>query len=115
MAEWSIGESRSCGLAARSILFDAIAPSADAQQEASMTLENFIVMLDLGGTFVFAMSGAVAGVNRRLDIFGLLVLAFVAGNAGGVTRDILIGAVPPAALSDERYLLASVLAGLLIF
>src|SRR3984893_8549429 len=78
-------------------------------------IDTFARVLDLGGTFVFAISGAVAAVNRRLDIFGILVLAFVAGNFGGITRDVLIGAIPPAALSDGRYLLVSVLAGLVTF
>lgn len=80
-----------------------------------ITIETFVRILDLGGTFVFAISGAVAAVNRRLDIFGILVLSFVAGNFGGITRDLLIGAVPPAALTDGRYLLVSVLAGLITF
>lgn len=80
-----------------------------------ITIETFVRILDLGGTFVFAISGAVAAVNRRLDIFGILVLSFVAGNFGGITRDVLIGAVPPAALTDGRYLLVSVLAGLITF
>ena len=80
-----------------------------------ITIESFVPILDLGGTFVFAVSGAVAAVNRRLDIFGILVLSFVAGNFGGVTRDVFIGAVPPAALTDGRYLLVSVLAGLITF
>jgi uncharacterized membrane protein YeiH len=80
-----------------------------------ITIETFVQILDLGGTFVFAISGAVAAVNRRLDVFGILVLSFVAGNFGGITRDVLIGAVPPAALSDGRYLLVSVLAGLITF
>jgi uncharacterized membrane protein YeiH len=82
---------------------------------AVITVEAFVHILDLGGTFVFAISGAVAAVNRRLDIFGILVLSFVAGNFGGITRDVLIGAVPPAALTDSRYLLVSVLAGLVTF
>ncbi len=76
---------------------------------------TFVQLLDLVGTFVFAISGAVAAVNRRLDVFGILVLSFVAGNFGGVARDVLIGAVPPAALTDGRYLLVSVLAGLTTF
>jgi uncharacterized membrane protein YeiH len=80
-----------------------------------ISIETFVRILDLGGTFVFAISGAVAAVNRRLDIFGILVLSFVAGNVGGITRDVLIGAVPPAALTDERYLLVSILAGLVTF
>lgn len=75
----------------------------------------FVHVLDLGGTFVFAISGAVAAVNRRLDLFGMLVLAFVAGNAGGITRDLLIGAVPPAALTNSDYLLVSVVAALVTF
>src|SRR4051794_5187650 len=79
------------------------------------TIESFVPILDLGGTFVFAISGAAAAVNRRLDIFGILVLSFVTGNFGGITRDVLIEAVPPAALTDGRYLLVSVLAGLITF
>jgi uncharacterized membrane protein YeiH len=80
-----------------------------------ITIDVFVDVLDLVGTFVFAISGAVAAVNRRLDIFGILVLSFVAGNFGGITRDVLIGAVPPTALTDGRYLLVSILAGLITF
>ena len=76
---------------------------------------SLLLVLDLGGTFVFAISGASAGVMRRLDLFGILVLSFVAGNFGGITRDILIGSVPPAAISDWRYLAVSLLAGLITF
>lgn len=74
-----------------------------------------LLVLDLVGTFVFALSGAVAGVKERLDLFGVLVLSFAAASAGGVARDLLIGAVPPAAISDWRYLGASLLAGLVVF
>src|SRR6185312_1783344 len=78
-------------------------------------MHTLLLALDLVGTFVFALSGAAAGVKRRLDLFGVLVLSFVAGNVGGITRDVLIGAVPPAAISDWRYLAVSVLAGLVTF
>jgi uncharacterized membrane protein YeiH len=74
-----------------------------------------LLILDLIGTFVFAISGAAAGVKYRLDVFGVSVLALVAGNAGGVTRDLLIGAVPPAALSDWRYIVVSLVAGITTF
>lgn len=74
-----------------------------------------MLILDLLGTFVFAISGAADGVKHRLDVFGVCVLAFVAGNAGGVTRDLLIGAVPPAAISDWRYVVASLIAGIATF
>ena len=74
-----------------------------------------LLVLDLIGTFVFALSGAVVGVKRRLDIFGVLVLSFAAASAGGIMRDLLIDSVPPAAIRDWRYMAASVLGGLLIF
>lgn len=73
------------------------------------------LVLDLLGTFVFAISGASAGAKQRLDLFGVLVLSFVAANFGGITRDVLIGAVPPAAISDWRYLAVSLLAGVITF
>src|SRR5690242_16389797 len=78
-------------------------------------MENFNRALDLAGTFVFALSGASTGVARRLDLFGVLVLSFVAGNTGGIIRDVLIGAIPPAALEGWRYLAVSMLAGLITF
>src|SRR5256885_10375790 len=76
---------------------------------------TLLLVLDLVGTFVFALSGATAGVKHRLDLFGVLVLSYAAGNAGGITRDLLIGAVPPAAISDWRYLAVSLLAGFVTF
>jgi uncharacterized membrane protein YeiH len=76
---------------------------------------TLLLVLDLVGTFVFALSGATAGVKNRLDLFGVLVLSFAAGNAGGIARDLLIGATPPAAISDWRYLTVSLLAGIVTF
>ena len=74
-----------------------------------------VLVLDLVGTFAFAISGATVGVRRQLDLFGVLVLAFAAATAGGITRDALIGATPPDALADWRYLVVSILAGLTTF
>ncbi len=79
------------------------------------TVATLVLALDLVGTFVFALSGAMAGVRHRLDMFGVLVLSFAAGNAGGMTRDLLIGAVPPAAIADWRYIAVSRVAGLATF
>ena len=76
---------------------------------------TLLLVLDLVGTFVFAISGATAGAARQLDLFGILVLSFVAGNFGGITRDVLMGSVPPAAISDWRYLVVSLLAGIVTF
>ena len=81
----------------------------------AIRMDTFHAILDLGGTFVFALSGGVAGVKHRLDIFGVLVLSFAAANAGGIARDVMIGATPVAALSDWRYVAVSLAAGLLTF
>jgi uncharacterized membrane protein YeiH len=74
-----------------------------------------LVVLDLAGTFVFALSGAVAAYKHRLDLFGVLVLSFAAGSAGGMTRDVLLGATPPPAISDWRYIGVALAAGLATF
>ena len=75
----------------------------------------FLVVLDLVGISVFAISGGLVGVRKDLDIFGVLVLAITTGLGGGFIRDVLIGAVPPAALEDWRYLLVPAAAGLVTF
>ena len=78
-------------------------------------MELILVALDLLGTFVFAISGATVGVRHRLDLFGVLVLSFAAAVSGGILRDVLIGATPPAALVGWHYLGISCLAGLITF
>jgi uncharacterized membrane protein YeiH len=80
-----------------------------------LSIATLLLTLDLIGTFVFALSGAASGVRSKLDAFGIGVLAFVAGNAGGVIRDLLIGAVPPAAINDWRYVAVSLAAGAVTF
>ena len=76
---------------------------------------TFVILLDFIGTFVFAISGALVAVRHRLDLFGVLVLSFAAATAGGITRDVLLGATPPASLVDWRYFAVASLAGLLTF
>jgi uncharacterized membrane protein YeiH len=78
-------------------------------------IATFLVVLDLAGTFVFALSGAMAGIKHQLDLFGVLVLSFAAANVGGLTRDVLLGVTPPPAISDWRYIGVSLAAGLVTF
>lgn len=80
-----------------------------------MELHPFVYALDLLGTFVFAISGATLGVRKRLDLFGVLVLSFAAAVSGGIARDVLIGATPPAALANWHYIAVSCVAGLATF
>ncbi|UUW87209.1 trimeric intracellular cation channel family protein [Pimelobacter simplex] len=74
-----------------------------------------LLTLDLVGIFVFAISGGLVAVRNQLDIVGVVVLAMATGLGGGVLRDVVIGAVPPPAVEDWRYLLVPVVAGLVTF
>ncbi len=76
---------------------------------------DLLVVLDLLGIFVFSVTGALVAVRKNLDLFAAAVLAGVTGLGGGFLRDVLIGATPPAALADWRYLMVSLAAGLLTF
>src|SRR5213080_3686558 len=78
-------------------------------------MKTLVLALDLAGTFVFALTGAMTAVKHRLDLYGILVLSFAAATFGGIGRDLLIGSVPPAALADWRYIAASLLAGVTVF
>jgi uncharacterized membrane protein YeiH len=70
-------------------------------------------LVDLAGTFAFAISGATAARRCNLDLFGILAVAFITACGGGIARDLCIGAIPPAGLSDWRYLFTAIVAALL--
>lgn len=69
--------------------------------------------LDLFGTFVFAITGALLGIHKKLDLFGVLVVGFVTAVGGGTLRDLLVGRTPVFWLQDINYL-AAVIAGSVI-
>lgn len=71
-------------------------------------------VLDIIGTFVFAVSGALRAVRHRLDLLGIMVLAVATGVGGGMIRDMLLGATPVAALSSELYLIVCLSGGALV-
>ncbi|MFF8917108.1 trimeric intracellular cation channel family protein [Streptomyces sp. NPDC015032] len=71
--------------------------------------------LDIVGIFVFAISGALLAVRKNFDVFGIAVLAEVTALGGGLFRDIVIGAVPPAAFTDLGYFTTPLLAAGLVF
>ncbi|MDQ0833542.1 putative membrane protein YeiH [Streptomyces achromogenes] len=70
--------------------------------------------LDLFGIFVFAISGALLAVRKNFDVFGIATLAEVTALGGGLFRDLVIGAVPPAAFTDLGYFLTPLFAALLV-
>lgn len=73
-------------------------------------LHSLYYLLDLAGTFAFAISGATAARQRGLDLFGICAIAFTVACGGGIIRDICIGAIPPAGLSNWRYLSTAMIA-----
>ncbi len=77
--------------------------------------ENILYSIDLIGTFVFAVSGALKATKYDLDLLGILVLATLTGVGGGIIRDVLLGATPPAVFQDESFLIVCVLGGLAVF
>jgi len=91
------------------------APLQDEVPAALSDLDpTLLLVLNLAGTFVFGLSGGLAGARRQLDVFGIVVLAVVVGIVGGITRDLLIG-IPPQTFRDWRFLVAGAAAGLLCF
>jgi uncharacterized membrane protein YeiH len=81
----------------------------------SAFFQDMMDVLDWVGTFVFALSGGLLGVQKRFDLFGVLFLSFVVSVVGGIMRDVLIGAVPPAAITEIHYFAIAIGGGLITF
>ena len=76
---------------------------------------SFLFLLDLGGTFFFAISGAFRAVKYQCDLLGSIVLATAVGIGGGVIRDLILGVHPPSAFLNEYYLAICILAAMVVF
>jgi uncharacterized membrane protein YeiH len=85
------------------------------QPVAASAADQLLLAVDLAGTLLFAVEGAMAAVDANLDLIGILTLAFCTAIGGGITRDILLGALPPASLRDWRYPTIIISAGVLVF
>lgn len=77
---------------------------------------SVLLVVDLAGTFAFALNGALTAVRAaHVDIVGVLTLGLITALGGGIVRDILLGAVPPATFVDWRYLVVAAGGGLIAF
>ena len=81
---------------------------------ATPTGARLLLGADLAATSLFALEGAIEGANARIDVFGVLVVAFATAMSGGIIRDLLIGAVPPATLRTVVFPVAAFSAGLIV-
>ncbi|HET7304405.1 MAG TPA: TRIC cation channel family protein [Segeticoccus sp.] len=80
------------------------------------TQSTLLLALDLTGTFAFGLNGALTALKAaQLDIVGVVALGMLTALGGGVIRDVLIGAVPPATFRDWLYLVVAAGGGLLAF
>jgi len=77
-----------------------------------LTLLN---LFDLIGTIAFAVSGAILGIRKEMDVFGVLMLAVVTACGGGLTRDLVIGATPPRMFVDPFYVAIAAACGVTVF
>ncbi len=91
--------------------------SLSGAASASMSTSSVLLLvLDLAGTFVFALNGALTAIRAaRLDIVGVVALGMFTAMGGGIIRDVLIGSLPPATFSDWRYLVVAAVGALLAF
>lgn len=66
--------------------------------------KNMFQLLDIIGTLFFAISGVLTGMNKKLDAFGVFVIAFVTALGGGTLRDVLIGKTPVGWMINTQYI-----------
>ena len=77
--------------------------------------EIFFLILEIAGTVSFAISGAMAALEKKVDLFGVIVLGITTALAGGIFRDMLVGRVPPAAFSDGTYMKIAFVTSVIVF
>ena len=78
-------------------------------------MERFVWILELVGTVAFAISGAVVGLRKRMDVFGVIILGVTTAVGGGVLRDVILGDCPPAMFRHPIYALCAVAVSVLMF
>lgn len=78
-------------------------------------MELFVLVLELVGTAAFAVSGAVVGLKKKMDVFGVCVLGITAACGGGLIRDVILGKLPPVMFSEPVYALLAALVSAVIF
>ena len=78
-------------------------------------METFVLILELIGTVAFAVSGAIIAIRKKMDIFGVAVLALTTAVGGGMIRDVLLGVIPPTTFRDPIYALTSIAVAIVVF
>ena len=74
-----------------------------------------LFILELIGTAAFAFSGAIVGIQKKMDIFGVAILAMTTAVGGGIIRDIILNITPPAAFREPVFTLLGIIVGIVVF
>ena len=78
-------------------------------------MELFILVIELAGTMAFAASGAMTGMKKNMDIFGICILALTTAVGGGVIRDLILGNTPPNTFRNPVYATVAIITALVLF
>ena len=70
-------------------------------------MRQIVFLLEMIGTIAFASSGAMVGIYKKMDLFGVIVMAVTTAVGGGLVRDMILGYLPPAAFTDPIYVILS--------
>lgn len=78
-------------------------------------MEQVLLTMEIIGIITAAISGAMQAINKKVDLFGVILLGMVTALGGGITRDIMLGDMPPRSFSTPAYLWAAFLTPLIVF
>lgn len=78
-------------------------------------MEMFILILELLGTIAFSISGAMTGIQKKMDIFGVVILGLTTAVGGGIIRDLMIGQIPPKTFQDPIYAQVAIITAVIVF
>lgn len=78
-------------------------------------MESFLLILELAGTMAFSAAGAMTGLRKNMDIFGVCILGLTTAVGGGVIRDVILGSTPPATFQNPVYAVVAILTALVLF
>lgn len=78
-------------------------------------MENFIFFIEMIGTIAFAISGALTGIAKKMDVFGIAILGLTTAVGGGVIRDMIIGQIPPQTFRHPIYAITAIITALIMF
>lgn len=85
------------------------------EEVGTININNVVFGLEVIGTIAFASSGTMVGIHKKMDIFGVMVMAITTAVGGGIIRDIILGCLPPAAFLHPIYVIIALICSLIMF